>query len=252
MTTLCEKSVIDTCPSTPTIINNLCVEVGCDLISCVTKTTSYTQTPTGCIARVVYTNEAGSVLLGVKEVSCPPKVMVVGNLKVELPQQPVDYTIASTQWCIGGKPAIRTDIYAVGQSIVEWKRVDGVVFIPTALEFSEAKVGKCPAVIVNGAKSIASGAYAATLGADGVTFDSASIAPALLTSITVIARRSNPDTALTSAASKVSITTPNGTYILLDGESISWAAEDNNSLSNVVVTCVGAAAASVIFAGRGA
>jgi hypothetical protein len=107
-----------------------------------------------------------------------------------------------------------------------------------------------PAIIISGAKSIASGIYAATLGVDGDTFSNASIAPALLTSITIIARHSSEDNSLPTITSKVSITTPSGTYVLLDGEDISWNADGNNSLSNTIVTCMGDAAATIVFTGR--
>jgi hypothetical protein len=107
-----------------------------------------------------------------------------------------------------------------------------------------------PAVLVSGAKSIASGIYAAALGADGSDFSNASIAPAVLTSITVIARHSSEDNSLPNIASKVSITTPAGTFVLLDGEDISWNADGNNSLSNTIVTCMGDSAASIVFTGR--
>lgn len=103
MQSFCDtKAAIEICPPAPQVTTGLCVASGCDTITCVTKTITFTQTPTGCDAAVVYTDDAGAVLSGVKEVPCPQKVEVV-NLTPP-PPSPTPITITGAD-CAGAPVA---------------------------------------------------------------------------------------------------------------------------------------------------
>jgi hypothetical protein len=84
------------------VTTGLCVASGCDTITCVTKTITFTQTPAGCNATVVYTDKLGVVLSGVKEVPCPQKVEVVNSP----PPTPITITGADC----AGAPIVATGL----------------------------------------------------------------------------------------------------------------------------------------------
>jgi hypothetical protein len=101
MQSFCDtKAAIEICPSAPQVTTGLCVASGCDTITCVTKTITFTQTLAGCNAAVVYTDKLGVVLTSVKEVPCPQKVEVT-NLT---PAPPPQITIAGVD-CAGAPVA---------------------------------------------------------------------------------------------------------------------------------------------------
>jgi hypothetical protein len=91
--------------------------------------------------------------------------------------------------------------------------------------------------------SIASGVHAATLGPDGTTW----VAPSGLRSLTVAARRTNTTDATNGAANRVEIVGPGGTFRLLEGETFTWSVDDPDSFTLTSVTCVGDAAAAVVW-----
>lgn len=87
-------------PTEPTIVEGLCLEVACGVVlSCVTKTTTYTQVTKGSYtSETVYTDKDGAVIEG-KEVDCPIKVEVVTQ-PVE-PPAPIEPITLDGQDCDG-------------------------------------------------------------------------------------------------------------------------------------------------------
>lgn len=77
---LCEGLNISFCPAVPLVVKDICVRIGCNIYSCVTKTVNYTQTSTGCVATEVFTDPSGTVIIIDDEVPCPPKVEITNIL----------------------------------------------------------------------------------------------------------------------------------------------------------------------------
>lgn len=72
------KSLRGKMPTEPIVVTDICVKVGCDVFSCVTKTTTFT--PNGKLSytsETVYTDKDGAVIEDAVETNCPMKVEIV-------------------------------------------------------------------------------------------------------------------------------------------------------------------------------
>ena len=80
---LCDKAglaaSVQACPAAPLVEKDVCGKSGCNTISCLTRTTTFTQSVSGCIATVVYTNAAGAVVAIDGATSCPQKVEITNQ-----------------------------------------------------------------------------------------------------------------------------------------------------------------------------
>lgn len=70
------ESIDESCPTSPKIYKDKCLKVGCDIVSCITKTETFAKVNGICVVTTVYTNAAGAVVVG-KEVNCSQKVELV-------------------------------------------------------------------------------------------------------------------------------------------------------------------------------
>ena len=77
------------CPSAPIIEKDVCGKAGCDTVSCLTRTTTFAQSVSGCIATVVYTDITGAVVAIDGATSCPQLVQISNPPKVAVAAPPV-------------------------------------------------------------------------------------------------------------------------------------------------------------------